>query len=560
LPQPASRAFDRRSFLKAALAAGLGAAAPASASTPETIYNGIALPRTWPPRYRYPADHPLVPGYLLSPPAVIPIDIGRQLFVDDFLIAETSLTRAFHRPVYHPANPILKPDAPWEIHDEYADRTNTLPNPTAMVFSDGVFYDPADSLFKMWYMGGFRQNTCLALSDDGVTWRRPTFDVREGTNIVQRNGRDSGTVWLDLFATDRQQRFKMAIFHAHSLSLHASPDGVHWKTIGETGPAGDRTTFFYNPFRRVWVFGVRDNQYVSRGRFRRYWEHGRFEAAHDWSGVSPVAWVKADTADPPWPDLTPESELYNLDCVAYESVLLGLFSIWRGESRVREKINDVCVGFSRDGFHWHRPDREPFLPVSEHPGAWNYANVQSAGGCCLVVADRLHFYVSGRTGIPGTDLPGTCATGLATLRRDGFASMDWLPESGRPRRVLPWARGEGALLTRVVQFSGSELFVNADVRDGTLTAEVLDQHGRAIEGLSRGECVPVSGDGTRLAVRWKNASLAKAAGRPVRFRFWMSRGRLYAFWVSADKPGFSRGFLAAGGPGLRGPVDSPSGF
>ena len=35
----------------------------------------------------------------------------------------------------------------------------------------------------------------------------------------------------------------------------------------------------------------------------------------------------------------------------------------------REKINEVALGFSRDGFHWDRPDRSAFLSVSDTPGA-----------------------------------------------------------------------------------------------------------------------------------------------------------------------------------------------
>ena len=55
-----------------------------------------------------------------------------------------------------------------------------------------------------------------------------------------------------------------------------------------------------------------------------------------------------------------------------------------------------ALGFSRDGFHWDRTWREPFLSVSERQGDWNWGNVQSAGGCCLVVGDQLYFYVSGQ--------------------------------------------------------------------------------------------------------------------------------------------------------------------
>jgi len=90
----------------------------------------------------------LTPPYLLSPPAVIDINVGRQLFVDDFLIQQTTLSRAWHCPRYHPANPILVPDTWWE------QEAPPGRNPTAMVFSDGVWHDPQDGLFKMWYMGG----------------------------------------------------------------------------------------------------------------------------------------------------------------------------------------------------------------------------------------------------------------------------------------------------------------------------------------------------------------------------------------------------------------------
>ena len=30
------------------------------------------------------------------------------------------------------------------------------------MFSDGVFFDPSDRLFKMWYMGGYSMSTCYA--------------------------------------------------------------------------------------------------------------------------------------------------------------------------------------------------------------------------------------------------------------------------------------------------------------------------------------------------------------------------------------------------------------
>ena len=35
--------------------------------------------------------------------------------------------------------------------------------------------------------------------------------------------------------------------------LYYSADGIHWgNRIAQTGPVGDRSTAFYNPFRDVW--------------------------------------------------------------------------------------------------------------------------------------------------------------------------------------------------------------------------------------------------------------------------------------------------------------------
>ncbi len=260
-------------------------------------------------------------------------------------------------------------------------------------------------------------------------------------------------------------------------------------------------------------------------------------------------WCGSDRLDPQRDDLKTVCELYNLDCVAYESVLLGLFSIWRGDKNIpagRPKPNEVCVGFSRDGWHWHRPERKPFLAVSEKAGDWNWGNVQSAGGGCLIVGDELWFYHSGRAGSPqkgdGAIRDTGGSTGLAILRRDGFASLDA-------------GKDGGTLTTRPVRFSGKHLFVNADIA-GELSAELLDEDGKAIAGFARTDCLPIRGDKTMQALTWKTSDLAKVAGKTVKVRFLLTDGRLYSFWISPDKSGASHGYVAAGGPGLTGPIDT----
>lgn len=529
-------------------------AAPVPADTQpagEILYNGIRLSAAWPPRPATLTREPMSLPYLDSPPAVIPIDVGRQLFIDDFLIEHTTLRRTFHAARYIDGNPVLKPDKPWET---------TGRNPMAMVFSDGVWFDPADHLFKMWYMGGESAGTCYATSGDGIHWEKPALDsIRDGTNIVQLGGRDSSTVWLDLRETNRARRYKMfCVGGDWKINVYFSPDGIHWGApVARTAAEGDRSTVFFNPFRSVWVFSLRCGW--KYGRARKYWEGADLLEAARYGRNDPPFWVGADRLDMPRNDLKTTPQLYNLDAAAYENVMLGLFTIWRGQPTDRPKPNEVLIGFGRDGYHWDRANREPFIPVSEHKGDWNWGNVQSAGGGCLVVGDNLYFYVSGRAGNPGKPESGVSTTGLATLRRDGFASMD-TPTGATTATTIP---ADQVLVTRPLRFSGKFLFVNADMdAGGALSAEIVDENGAAIAPWSIANCIPVRGGGTKLAVSWKDKrDLAELAGRPVRFAFHFARGKddchLYSFWVSPDSSGSSRGFVAAGGPGFDGPIDSP---
>jgi len=517
------------------LICGVNAAEPG-----EALYNGIVLPSLWPPQpATWPHPEPVAPPYLVSPPSVISIDVGRQLFVDNFLIEETTLQRTFHLAEYYHSNPVLQPDQPWESKDGLAE---------AMAFSDGVWFDPKDNLFKVWYVSGKESCTCYATSTDGIHWDKPALDVEPPSNIVLRQARDSATVWLDLDEKNPQRRFKMVLFAMDGvernkpLELRHSPDGIHWSPViaGNGYPdrsiTMDRTTVFYNPFRGRWVLSLRDwDEGPQRtARCRYYVETPDLEPLDTlWQDKSTLSkWASADRLDQ-LPG-TSFAQLYNLDAVAYESLLLGAFSIntANADSQTgRPKINQVKLGYSRDGFHWHRPDRRVFLPVSETTNAWNWGNVQSVGGVCLVVGERLYFYVSGRTGRTNT-------VGLAFLRRDGFASMD----AGAQ---------EGTLTTRPVCFSGKHLFVNVDDPTGELRVEILSLAGQVVAPFNSGTCVPVTADQTSHMVLWKGVNdLSSLVNQPVRFRFHLKNGRLYAFWVSLEPSGASRGYVAAGGPGF----------
>jgi hypothetical protein len=131
------------------------------------------------------------------------------------------------------------------------------------------------------------------------------------------------------------------------------------------------------------------------------------------------------------------------------------------------------------------------------------------------------------------------STGLATLRRDGFVSM----ESGDR---------EGHLITEKLTFDGRYLFVNTDVQQGKLAVEILDEGGIPVQGFTRDDCTALQNvNATKYMISWSNRKdLASLKGETIRLKFYLNGGELYAFWISPWQTGESRGYTAGGGPGL----------
>ena len=528
----------------------------------QTLDNGITLPSVWPPRYADPTAPKEMPvPYLKQKPEVLPINRGRQLFVDSFLISNTNLTSVYHKANYYDLNPVLKVDRKWELTPEGYEY--------AAPFSDGIWYDDKDGKFKMWYLAGagyvdtlkHSLYTCYAESLDGKTWTKPSLDIVPGTNVVDTMNRDASTVWLDRNEKDPSKRWKFfnveykPDYIQWQYVLKYSADGIHWsKPVAQSGAVSDRCTAFYNPFTNKWVMSMRHHCNVS-WRSRAYLEHADPEEAVSLAhrlreGVPDkhiVFWFTPDDKEKRherYPDVDPG--IYNFDAIAYESIMLGFYSQWQGpENHIARglmipKRNEIMLGYSRDGFHFARPSHSPFMPVNETDGAWNYGNMQSVNGVPLIVGDSLYIYSSGRSK-NGVWWDAGVSTGLATLRRDGFVSM----RAGNK---------EGFLTTEKLSFDGKFFFVNADVKGkgAQLKVELLDADGNPIPGFTKRDCLVMRGaDKTKQLITWKGKQdLGELKGSTIRAKFYLTRGDLYAFWVSPWASGESRGYTGGGGPGL----------
>jgi len=498
--------------------------------------------------------------------APIDIDVGRQLFVDNaFIASSTGLVRHWTAPTKCP-DPLVWPGAgaaPKSVDGSSRARQGDPVNLTCAT-DGGLWWDPHRRVFRLWYQADWLGDICYAESADGTSWRYPDCGVVKGTNrIFEKDVIDSWTVTPDYAAPDPYASWCLYVSEPGGQTddkLWRSSDGVHFAPLGTAGQSGDRSTCYYDPFRRVWVFSLRDFRPKDGGRCRSYYASTEFggsnchwqwkgKGARKTGGAAPEDWLNATNGL--------RRSLYSFNAVAYESLMLGVMEILYNTPRDNSDCEKVGLPkqtglhfcFSRDGKTFSTPRYDADIgPSGWGTGTWDTGYLSCVGGICVIRDERLWFYYSAlrgdgtRTGEKEWSRNGMYsngAIGVATLRRDGFAGMV--------------ADGRGELVTPLVRFGGSHLFVNAECRFGSLSAEILDEKGVPLSGFAAADCTPIAhADKTKAELAFRGGDLSALAGRAVRFRFRLHCGTLYSFWVSPSTRGESLGYVAAGGPAYRG--------
>lgn len=520
----------------------------------ERLYNNIMLPDEWPPKYSEETLRNKLPvPYLDTPPDIIDITVGRQLFVDDFLIEVHNLYPVCHKAKKFEGNPVFKPETSMEKYERL---------PCAAPKSGGVWWDKDEKIMKMWYEAGWLHKMGYATSKDGIHWERPNLGIVGDTNEIlpergapAEDGRirqfrpDSTTVFIDYDTDKPDERYKL-FMRSPGLDrpgiAAVSADGIHWDKARYTVTQGDRSTMFYNPFRKKWVYSIRCSW--SGLRSREYAECDDYLEGTDWTGKN-VKWLCADSTDKPNAYLRVKPELYNVDCVAYESIMLGMFQIYYGPNNNvgfetgAPKITELVAMYSRDGFHFSRPTNETFINASMVRGEWDRGYVQSVGGLCTVHDDELWFYYIGFAGDEaggGKGNPNDCqfdtmyangATGIAKLRRDGFVSLG--------------TENDGEIITRKLTFTGRKkhFFINAETEgNGGIYVKILSADKKTVLA----ESAPFTGDSTHAELDFDGFDLSSLEGEAFRLHFYVTSGKIYSFWFSTSENGESGGYDAAG--------------
>ena len=456
----------------------------------------------------------------------------RQLFLDDFVIEETSgLRRVMHQPVKKGA--VIRPNWP-------AGETSLQTRSTA-------FWDPLDGVFKIWLIDGL-----CRFSTDGLHWTLWDPPVES-----------TGEVVFDPFDPDPARRYKS---FSPKKSAY-SPDGVSWsvqkrqiRIEGQTREvlvtirSSDEWNFSLDAEDRLYIATVKRggpygrSVYLALSRDFATWTEAKIifhtDDLDQELGHRNIAERFADESlqHPTWNDPGVYNvDTYNMGVFRYESVYIGTPSLYHAVGPVPNYPNTVGfhlvqLAVSRDLKNWERVgDRRPFIgPSRRDSGAYDLTQLIGPSNA-LVRGDELWFYYTGikyRGGwryegtFPHGDhvpLPGyeedTGAICLAVLRRDGFVSLDA-------------EAGEGVLLTRPLVWRGSSLWINAAAGEGEVEVEILDEDGVVLEDWSRSQALPLSEDGVRLAVDWNGSGdLGNLEGQLVRLRFYLRNAELYAFWT-----------------------------
>ena len=286
-----------------------------------------------------------------------------------------------------------------------------------------------------------------------------------------------------------------------------SPDGVHW-TNCEANPVipldSDTTQSL--------VWDPKIEKYVVFGRFGA---GGRKTArAESPDGIhfsEPKRVFECDDID------EEGTQIYGMPINIYEGIYLGM--IWVYREGVDGTI-DTSLAMSRDGINWQRVlDRQTFLTLGQQ-GSWEDGMTRISQNF-IIYNDQLYFYYGGVNG-PHTgrkfkqvERKYPSMLGLATLRRDGFVSLNA-------------GEAEGQMLTKPLTLSSRELHLNVDASQGSVVVSVTDDIGTPLENYTSQQIV---GDQLEASVRFAG-SLEALKGREVRLQFQIRNASLYSYWFA----------------------------
>ncbi len=469
----------------------------------------------------------------------------RQLFLDDDDLARReNLRRVFYQPQKRgsvirrePAlggNPEIRGAPAWD--------------PVAQRWKLWTICITPEALHGIAGLSGYHE------SRDGLHWYQPivrqaAYKGTRENNLVYIPMGDGCTAEVlgavyDKGDPDPNRRYKALSFTmAPELAIlfATSPDGIRWTRVDIPPIAsGDEPNFSFDERNHLFIATVkvpgpfgRSHALTVSEDFEHWTEPEMVFHADEEDQVQARQIIADRLSDPLLQQPVfnhPEEhavDVYNFAISRYESRYIGFASMFYHTGRAwndrnHDGFHHVQMACSRDMRNWRRlGERAPFIGPSPL-GSGAYDTMQILGPSFPVTrGDQLWFYYSGlrHRWRPHKVSPDRAAICLATLRRDGFISLDADAELG-------------AVTTVPFRWEGERLYLNADADNGEIRCELLDETGSPLPGYGRDDSIPMTGDGVSLPVRWNETErMPTVVSNPVQLRIWLRAARLYSYWV-----------------------------
>lgn len=501
----------------------------------------------------------------------------KQLFLDDEIVGVVkNIKRTFHEPAKHPQNPLIRQDKPWERLPYFRCNSYNVVYDAADELFKCFYADMRGEymLAQESHQGSsMGRRICMATSGDGICWEKPSLGklIEDGrdTNVVffdPEGGIHAATILVDPVETDLERRYKaIYLFQRENqnvpkitpmrttfdggLSLAFSPDGTDW-----TPYEGNPIITEYGSDVQILTYDPIERRYVLMGRADAPWwsPHPDFDN-----------WYAPYCPDQPHGVYCPKRLVYRMDSddlINWSAPVLVSYP--RPEDDIQEQHYGICpwrvgeyhLGFlnilqqvdntfhfelvySRDGYEWHRfLPRQPVIPRGE-PGSFDEFMVECPNPP-LTVGDEHWIYYAGNSchhdwwladqpeppNVPEAEDPSLVQhhLGLATIRVDGWVSLDALVRSGY-------------IETKPVFSTGSSLIINAKCHDGGHVAvEVMDNWNNPWPGFTRDACDVFTGDDINHVVSWNGRTDVNSIPGVTKLRFHLKRAEFYSFRI-ADK-------------------------
>ena len=445
--------------------------------------------------------------------------VTSKLFIDDqWIESRTRVRRVLHQPRKHPQNPLVRGDKPW-AKNPYCYGT--------------VIYDAERAQFKLWYMSynygsplAERTPILYATSKNGISWKKPSLGLVAFRGSKQNNILMNHYGFHDLYSPsvlrddhdpNPKRRYKMIWwdfakgprgYRDDGMCVAFSPDGIRWSkhpnnpvlhAKKQERSISDVMSVMYD--RSAKKFVAYTKGWASPWpAFRQIVRTESTDFVH-WTKPQVVIRHAFNKKDP---------QSYGMVVTQYESLYLGMLSSYK---KPGNETIDIQLAISHDNRKWSRvADQATFLPTGRGD-SWDDGMLFCAP--FITHGDRILIYYGGWDGPHNASRPRG-GIGLATLRKDGFVSLDA-------------GDREGIVTTRVLSSLAAPLSVNAQAKGGSIHVEVLSVNGKPLPAFGKEDCVPLTSDGIRQRVRWKTRGSMPGNKKGIRLRFRLKNAKLYSF-------------------------------